>query len=277
MRTTGFRTSLGGVVSIFVLLAGLWAVSQLAAGTAQQMSSPIANYPPPTKPPLTKIPERGMGWNFEQVGHNPLLDSEPGAIDPGLTPMGIPRGSNGNIALAAGPCVYVGRLSWAEPALVVDASNPRNPKVVGPVPGHVPGIGHGIDAIDTVPDLNLMVIHMRPAVWSGFKRENATVPQIYDISDCRHPRLVTNYPLGQENGLNTGMHMSTLWRDPENPARVLHLTTFLAVFPDSPTAKPELGLYRDVRPDGIDIRVVDLTGCPATCNPRVVGKWGLEA
>jgi hypothetical protein len=219
-----------------------------------------------------------MEWNFELVGHNPLLDNEPGAIDPGLTPMRIPRGSNGNLAVAAGPCVYVGSLAGSEPALVVDVSDPRKPTVVGPVPGHVPGIGHGIDAIDTIPDLNLMVIHMRPAVWSGFKRENATALQIYDISDCRHPRLVVNYPLGQEAGLNTGMHMSTIWRDPANPARVLHLTSFLATGYLRMTATdPVLGLAGNVRPDGIDIRVVDLTGCPANCNPRVVGKWGLEA
>src|SRR5438876_10107301 len=104
--------------------------------------------------------------------------------------MGIPRGSNGNLGVAAGPCVYVGSLAGSLPALVVDVSDARKPTVVGPVPGHVPGIGHGIDAIDSIRDLNLMVIHMRPAVWSGFNREHSTAIRTYDISYCRLPALL---------------------------------------------------------------------------------------
>ncbi len=254
-------------------------------------------YPPPPKPPLEEIPANGFGINFKLIGHNPLLDTH---LIPGLTPMGIPRGANGNIAAAAGPCVYVGNLGGSVPALVVDVSNPRRPVVVGPVPGHVPGIGQGIDAIDTVPNLGLMVIHMRPAVFSGFNRENATALQIYDISDCRKPRLVMNFPLGQipglgidpttrlDRGLNTALHMSTLWRDPQRPERVLHLNAFLAtgefgrpgvVFNpvSSEPGAPPAGLSTNVRPDGVDIRIVDLTGCPQSCNPRVVAEWGLEA
>ena len=277
MKTKRFRAIVGFITSALLILVSVWVVSGRATGSQRADTSFEASYPPPTKPALSRIAANGAGWNFELVGQNPLLDSDPGALDPGLTPMGIQRGSNGNLGVAAGPCVYVGSLAGSLPALVVDVSDPRKPTVVGPVPGHVPGIGHGIDAIDTIPDLNLMVIHMRPAVWSGFKRENATALQIYDISDCRRPRLVTNYTLGQENGVNTGMHMSTIWRDPANPARVLHLTSFLATNSDSATTKPELGLDRDVRRDGIDIRVVDLTGCPTSCNPRVVAKWGLEA
>lgn len=221
-------------------------------------------YPAPPKPPIERIPRRGAGEHFQLVGHNPLLDNH---LIPDLRPMGIPRGANGNIAAAAGPCVYVGNLAGSLPALVVDVSNPRNPTVVGPVPGHVPGIGHGIDAIDSIPELDLMVIHMRPAVFGGFNPQNATSLQIYDISNCRRPRLVMNFPLGQEAGNNSALHMSTIWRDPANPARVLHTTSFLAVH--HPGLTP--------RPDDIDIRVVDLTGCPRQCNPRVVAEWGLEA
>ena len=254
-------------------------------------------YPPPPKPPIEEIPANGFGINFKLIGHNPLLDTH---LIPGLTPMGIPRGANGNVGAAAGPCVYVGNLGGSVPALVVDVSNPRKPVVVGPVPGHVPGIGQGIDQIDTIPDLNLMVIHMRPAVFSGFNRENATALQIYDIRNCRRPRLVMNFPLGQipglgidpatglERGLNTGMHMSTLWRDPQRPERVLHLNAFLAtgefgrpgvVFNpvSSEPGAPPAGLSTNVRPDGVDIRIVDLTGCPQSCSPQVVGEWGLEA
>lgn len=299
MKARSFRAGVSIIGAILLVLAGLLAVPGPAGATPEGASrgtpterEPAAAitphvpaafqaaheafkvvYPPRPKPPLEQIPARGVGDNFQLIGHNPLLDDH---LIPGLTPMGIPRGGNANLNAAAGPCVYVGSMTGSAPALVVDVSDPRNPTVVGPVPGHVPGIGHGIDQIDTVPDLDLMVIHMRPAVIAGFRRENATALQIYDISNCRHPRLVMNFPLGQEAGLNTGMHMSTLWRDPANPARVLHVDNFLATFTTSPV-DPVLGLVRNVRPDDIDIRVVDLTGCPRACNPRVVAKWGLEA
>lgn len=256
-------------VSLALVAAVLLAVGVGQAGFAYLSDERLrvtpehfkVKYPPREKPPLEAIPARGIGQNFRLVGHNPLLDDD---LIPGLTSMGIPRGGNGNLGVAAGPCVYVGSLTGSIPALVVDVSNPRRPEVLRPVPGHVPGIGHGIDAIDTIPDLDLMVIHMRPAVFGGFNLENATDLQIYDISDCRRPRLVRNFPLGQEAGNNTSHHMSTIWRDPSDPNRVLHLTS-------------ELGTTPERRPDDIDIRVTDLTGCPDDCQPRVVAKWGLEA
>jgi len=258
---------------VLVIATALVAQASLAAPSGSESASGGSSapedsfritYPPQPKPPLETIPPRGIGENFRLVGHNPLLDDD---LIPGLTPMGIPRGGNGNLGAAAGPCVYVGSLTGSIPALVVDVSNPRNPTVVGPVPGHVPGIGHGIDQIDTIPDLNLMVIHKRPAVVGSFNPENATDLQIYDISDCRNPRLVMNFPLGQEQGLNNSLHMSTIWRDPERPERVLSVQSFLAVHH---TGDPL------VRPDGIDFRVTDLTGCPEECDPKVVAEWGLE-
>ena len=91
-----------------------------------------------------------MGDNFRLVGHNPLLDTflipqmmPGGSLFPEHGPRGVPRGGNGNLGVAAGPCVYAGSLTGSIPALVVDVSNPKRPTVVGPVPGHKPGIGHG--------------------------------------------------------------------------------------------------------------------------------------
>jgi hypothetical protein len=262
------RKFLGPVAALTVLATalamGTVSVSSAARNSTTETRPFTISYPPPPKPPLSAIPPQGLGKNFTLVGHNRLLDDD---LIPGLRPMGIPRGGNGNLAVANGPCVYVGSLTGSLPALVVDVSDPTRPRVIGPVPGHVPGIGHGIDAIDTIADLNLMVIHMRPAVVGGFRPQRAIAAQIYDISDCRRPRLVMNFPVGQERGLNTSLHMSTIWRDPANPARVLHVISFLGVTRRLPAA----------RPDKIDLRVVDLTGCPKSCRPRVVASWGLEA
>jgi hypothetical protein len=277
MSLRQLRARVGIVASVLLVLSATPALAAPESRPVSQNAPPQFQvpYPPPSKPLLDQIPPTGVGINFQFVGHNPLLDND---LIPGLTPMGIPRGGNGNLGAAAGPCVYVGSLTGSIPALIVDVSDPTNPTVLGPVPGHVPGIGHGIDQIDTIADLNLMVIHMRPAVVGGFNRENATSLQIYDISDCRAPRLVTNFPLGQEAGVNSGLHMSTIWRDPKIPTRVLHVNTFLATFTDPGAPTPDVpGQGRNIRPDDVDIRVVDLTGCPTSCNPSVVGAWGMEA
>src|SRR5438128_10449185 len=64
-------------------------------------------------PETEEIPNHGILQNFEVVGHNPLLDGDRGtfrdaAFDAYINPpLGIPRGSNGDIT-AAGDCVYVG-------------------------------------------------------------------------------------------------------------------------------------------------------------------------
>src|SRR5439155_742796 len=57
-------------------------------------------------------------------------------------------------------------------------------------------------------------------------------------------------------------HLFSLWRDPENPARVLAIQTFGG----GGRREPE-----------VDIRVVDLSGCPKTCTPHLAAKWGLPA
>jgi len=100
-------------------------------------------------PETEDIPPRGLAWNFRLMGHNPLLDSDQGTsnFDPYINPpMGIPRGSNGDIT-AVGDCVYVGSLIGYQPALIVDVSNPPRPTVVGAVPDLVPGVRNGIEGL----------------------------------------------------------------------------------------------------------------------------------
>src|SRR4051794_16849285 len=93
------------VVFLFVLSAmpGLAIGAPEADPAAQAVPGFQVQYPPPSKPPLDQIPANGTGLNFELVGHNSLLDND---LIPGLSPMGIPRGGNGNLGVASGPCVY---------------------------------------------------------------------------------------------------------------------------------------------------------------------------
>jgi hypothetical protein len=125
-------------------------------------------------PETEDISPRGLAWNFRLIGHNPLLDSDQGTsnFDPYINPpMGIPRGSNGDITVA-GDCVYVGSLIGYQPALIVDLSNPFRPTVVGAVPDLVPGVGNGIEGIEASDDL--LVIDQRGALGgSGFPSRQA--------------------------------------------------------------------------------------------------------
>src|SRR5437016_11963639 len=144
--------SLGASLLIGVLWAGL--------GPA-----PVAGHDATQKTPETQdIPPGGLAGNFALVGYNPLLDSDQGtsSFDPYINPpMGIPRGSNGDIT-AAGDCVYVGSLIGYQPALIVDVSNPSRPTVVGAVPNLVPGVGNGVEGIEASDDL--LVIDQRAAL-----------------------------------------------------------------------------------------------------------------
>jgi len=216
-------------------------------------------------PETADIPLGGLTRNFTLVGHNPLLDSDQGTsnfdryINP---PMGIPRGSNGDIT-AAGNCVYVGSLVAYQPALILDVSNPSSPTVVGAVPDLVPGTSNGIEGIEASDDL--LVINQRFPLGWGFPVP-AGLPasgiSIYDVgksgSNCRSPRLVARlaYPSASGTGWKNS-HTISLWRDPVGPWRVLGIQSFTD---DEPV-------------DNTDILVVDLTNCPQSCNPRTVAKW----
>jgi len=242
-----------------VASAGLW------AGLAP---APVAGQDATQRTPETAaIPPAGLASNFTVVGHNPLLDSDQGtsSFDPYINPpMGIPRGSNGDIT-AAGDCVYVGSLIGYQPALIVDVSNPSRPTVVGAVPNLVPGVGNGVEGIEASDDL--LVIDQRAALGGLEFPVPAGLPArgiaIYDIgkggSNCRSPKLVARFEYkSATGGIGKATHTISLWRDPTEPRRVLGVQSFTDEEPVDNTA----------------IQVVDLTGCPQVwCNPRVVAKW----
>lgn len=232
----------------------LFAVVTLFAGTAA--GTAIAMGPPEDKvhsiartPEVEDIPARGSGRNFNLVAHLPLWDDHQYA---GNEPLGIPRGSNGDIT-AAGDCVYVGSFIGYQPPLIVDVSKANKPKVVGPVPDAVPGVGNGIEGIEASGDL--LVIDQRNALGGlGFEVPEGLPARglsIWDIGeDCRSPELVARVDFGDLNA-----HTVSLWRDPEDPQRALAMESFS---------------------ENPDIKVFDLTGCPDECEPRLVAEWDLE-
>jgi hypothetical protein len=138
------------------------------------------------------------------------------------------------------------------PPLVVDAANPTRPRVVGPVPDAVPGVGNGIEGIEASGDL--LVIDQRRALGGLGCDVPAGLPEralsIWDVSDCRRPRLAARYDY---QGKNT--HTVMLWRNPQDTRRVLAVQAF--------SAQP-------------DIQVIDLSGCPRDCRPSLAATWDLQ-
>lgn len=207
----------------------------------------VDEYEAARTPPVEEIPEGGTGENFELVGHDPLHDEH----QYGGESLGVPRGSNGDITIV-GDCVYVGSFVGYQPPLIVDVSDPTAPEVVGPVPNAVPGVGNGIEGISASGDV-LVIDQRRPLAGTGFDVPEGMPERglaVYDVSTPRSPELVARYDYG---GLES--HAVSLWRDPEDPERLLGVQTF----EETP-----------------HIQVIDLTGCPnGDCEPEVVAEWDL--
>src|SRR5437899_5221788 len=95
--------------------------------------------------PIEKIPSGGEMKNFQLVGQNQLLDPK----------FNLPRGMGGGIT-AIRDCLYAGSSIAYQPTLILDMKDLTKPTVVGEVPG-IAGKGMGIEAIEAVADLNLLV------------------------------------------------------------------------------------------------------------------------
>src|SRR2546430_5042946 len=245
----------GAVGSVFIIVV-VFGMGFLLGGTARigGAAAEPPPYLPAVRPPVSRIPPQGLGRNFELVAHLPLLDD----YQWNNAPMGIPRGDNGDITIAD-HCVYVGAIMGYQPAVIVDVKDPARARVVGPVPDLVPGVMNGGEGIEASADL--LVIDQRAAIDGLGYPSPPGLPTrglaVYDISNCEQPRLVAR--VDYEGGTT---HLLSLWRDPENPARVLAVQTFGG----GGRREPEVGRPR-----------VGLSGWPQTCNPHVAAKWGLPA
>ena len=197
--------------------------------------------------PLDKIASGGDMKNFQLVGSNALIDSK----------FNIPRGMNGGIT-AIRDCLYVGSNIALQPTLILDMKDMSKPTVVGEVPG-IKGKGMGIEAIEAVADLNLLVNTARSSFGIGDYKfpidaaDKNIGMTVYDATDCKKPTMVAKIDV-----FNEQTHYMVLWRDRQSP-----IVSSLALYSGAP--------------DGVDIRVWDLTGCPKSCSPKMVAEWGLRA
>jgi hypothetical protein len=187
MRWTGIAAS-GPVV--------LAAATVVAAGCGDNLAAPVA-------------PDAGMPGSIDVVGHADL-----GA-----------RGMNSALAIA-GTTIYVGSRIDQQPILIVDASDPTAPRVVGELGAPEQGLG-GMSAreLRAVADLNLLVvlnIQCSPDLHGcGGPVAEAENLKLYDITDRLAPVHRATYEITGSFARPRGPHEFFLWRDPAAPARVL--------------------------------------------------------
>jgi hypothetical protein len=200
--------------------------------------------------PVDKIPSGGQMQGFQLVGHNPLVESR----------FNLPRGQNGGGMTAIRDCLYVGSNNSKQPALILDMKDMTKPTIVGDLPG-IHDKAMGTESIESVADLNLLVPITRTYPQAGTEVDLKLIDPkdrkvglvILDATDCRKPTITAKVDVP-----NDSLHYLTLWRDPDpsRSTRVLAYVTFARL----PT-------------DKTDLRVYDLTGCPKTCDPKMIAEW----
>jgi hypothetical protein len=220
--------------------------------------SPFKKAPRPIigalREPLEKLPQIE---NFKVLAHNPLPHF-------GGT---VARGRNGPTGIA-GDCFYVGNRvgrrtgtggTSGRPAqppdnLIVDISNPRNPRLVGEF---LTTLGATSRELRTIPDRNAMVVmNFADGVPDSAAVNNF---QLFDITDCRRPQLVRTVPVG--NGL-ARPHEFYLWRDPHNQNRHLIFVSILGG--QAASTEPSLRVFEYMNPPhGTFTQVASFTLEPA--------------
>jgi hypothetical protein len=118
------------------------------------------------------------------------------------------RGVNSPVAVA-GRCVYVGDRYDRNGIAIVDAANPRKPRVVGTIP---PVTGVTQRELRADVGLGLLVV-MNYTTSTGSLGNNV---KIYDITSCTKPKLLSTYDMGPRSP-----HEFFLWKDPKRPGRAL--------------------------------------------------------
>jgi len=170
------------------------------------------------------------------------------------------RGMNAALAIA-GDTAYVGSRTDGQPILIVDVSDPTAPAVVGELgQPEQARVGMSSRELRAVPDLNLLVVlnlecspSLHGCASSGDEPENL---KLYDITDRRAPVHLATYPIIGTLSRPRSPHEMFLWRDPDQPGRVL---VFVAAPPEAdsyevvdvstPTAPVQVVTW-DARTDG---------------------------
>ena len=200
------RIKVVGVLAVPALLLGL--LSPTAAATPGGQSAALQTAGPSGTRHVPDPVVPGTSEGFEVVGHNPLFA----------------RGMNAAPAIY-GDYVYVGsRTDGSEGherpgVLVLDASDPTDPRVVGEIgPPNAGNIGETTRELRVWPEQKLLMV--LSFTCSSVLHDCAGVPvtstfKFYDLSDPAVPRLVSTYVPSRTP------HEFYLWVDPNREGRAL--------------------------------------------------------
>jgi hypothetical protein len=211
----------------------------------------------------------GTSQNFELVGHSPLLG----------------RGMNAALAVY-GDYVYVGsrtdgssRCGRTDPrreqtgidscphpdpgVLIVDASDPGDPEVVGEIGPPEQGLaGQTSRELRVWPEKKLLVVLNFQCGDLLHACAGSATPRLrfYDISDPRNPRPVASYEAFTREGTRRTPHEMYLWVDPADPDRAL-------IWVSLPSGSRN--------PNGVNLQIVDISDVPDGGQARSVaeGTW----
>jgi len=195
MRKNTHRT-LGRVVGAITVVGWLFCVAPLASsqGGAQRLQGQV--------PLADQLNGRGlMGYkkNVRVIGHNDVLN----------------RLNNGNLGWLD-DCAYVSAYYGANDVTaglaIIDASRPRNPRLVRILPG-VPGSRES--QVEASENPRQVVVMTWPTnTYFGDPPAANSVLWIYDVGrDCTNLTLRSKYDFGTEGGRPIITHEHALWRD----------------------------------------------------------------
>jgi hypothetical protein len=198
----------------------------------------------------------GTSLSFELVGHDPLLG----------------RGMNSALAVY-GDYVYVGsrtdgstRCGRTDPrreqagidscphpnpgVLIVDASDPSDPDVVGRIGPPEQGLpGQTSRELRVWPEKKLLIVMNFQCGDQLHACAGAATPRLrfYDLSNPRNPEPVGSYQAFTREGTLRVPHEMYLWVDPRDPDRAL-------VWLSLPSGSRN--------PNGVNLQIVDISGVP---------------
>ena len=191
----------------------------------------------------------GTSLNFLLVGHNPLFNR---GMNAALAVFGhfvyIGSRTDASDTCAVSPPTTIGCPHVRPGVLIVDASDPTNPVVVGEIGSPDEGVPFLTSReLRVLPHQNLLLVMnfqcsnklhacQKPVTAADFAAANVFNIKFFDLTDPVHPQLVSTYVPTSRLGQAVKPHEMFLWVDPKNPNRVLLFlsTPFLGTNPDRP-------------------------------------------
>jgi hypothetical protein len=211
----------------------------------------------------------GTSANFDLIGHDPLysrgLNAAPAMFGDhlyvGNRTDGSSRCGDGDPRESSGPdsCPHI------HPGiLIVDISDPSNPRVVGEIgPPYAGNVNETTRELRVWPRQELLIVASFTCSAMIHSCPGDTVDpsfRFFDLSDPAHPAFLTEWKPTQANGVVRTPHEFYLWQDPGEPGRAL-------LWISTPTTSMD--------PEQANMLIADISEVPTGEPPTLIaqGNW----